>query len=91
MMLIQGLCFKPKKHLELAMLLDKEGDTVCGSRLVPLACARFINLGVPTVWTDPNAPIKTMVRAMQRGDVVVVNRSAPTMVVTHYSSKGVML
>jgi hypothetical protein len=69
--------YRPTKHLKLSRLIQKEGEV----RGRPQA--RFIKL--------EDALAKRMVEVMERGEVVVVDRSAEVTRVTQYSNKGCWL
>lgn len=90
MRLIEGFVFVPKKHLELSLCIQKEGETVHGGA-IPQACRRLINLGLRNSAKGTHLSVADHVNSLNDGAVVVVCRSAETLRVTHYNSQKLKL
>ena len=78
MKLIEGFVFLPKKHLELSLCIQKEGEAVHGGA-IPQACKRLIGLGLRN-------SAEGAFLSLRDGTVVVVCRSAGEIRITHYNS-----
>jgi hypothetical protein len=85
MKLIEGFVFLPKKHLELSLCIQKEGEVVHGGA-IPQACKRLIGLGLRNSAEGTFLSVADHVNSLRDGTVVVVCRSAGEIRITHYNS-----